>query len=386
MIEREEGAPDPAPREPGASTPPDRRIIGLDVARALAIAGMAWVHFIQVLSARLTEAAGPIRGLEVLDGRPAAIFMILAGIGISLRRRRLEASDAPAGEESDWREARLRASLLRRGVFFTIFGTLNLVIWPGDILRVYGIGFLVAAVFVTASRRVVGGGVLGFLFLFLALFVSFDFETNWNFETLEYANLWTPHGALMHLFYNGLRAVFPWCGLLLLGMLVGRLDLEVRRTRGKLVVGGLGIWLAAEALSIGLSRLARSRFPGEDPELIQALLGTGSLPPLPLFLLSATGLAFVMIGLCVDLGESRWGRGLARALAPAGQLAFTWYLAHILIVLLAGAWYDFREDVPLGVSHGLAALFTIGMFVSSAVFRRFFRRGPLESLLRSVAP
>ena len=64
------------------------RVIGFDVARALAILGMVVVHFSLVLAA---DRGGP-DWLNVLlgflDGRAAATFVILAGVGITLMSRR----------------------------------------------------------------------------------------------------------------------------------------------------------------------------------------------------------------------------------------------------------------------------------------------------------
>ena len=66
------------------------RIVGLDIARVSAVVGMVIVNFKITMSA---ENSGPqwLQGVAaLLDGRAAATFVVLAGIGASL------APDGPA--------------------------------------------------------------------------------------------------------------------------------------------------------------------------------------------------------------------------------------------------------------------------------------------------
>ena len=68
------------------------RIIGYDLARALAVFGMVVVNFKTVMSA---EQGGPawLGGLVgLLDGRAAATFVVLAGVGIALISRKARTS------------------------------------------------------------------------------------------------------------------------------------------------------------------------------------------------------------------------------------------------------------------------------------------------------
>ena len=60
------------------------RVIGVDVARAAAVFGMVVVNFKTVM---VVESAGPdwlVWMTGLLDGRAAATFVVLAGVGISL--------------------------------------------------------------------------------------------------------------------------------------------------------------------------------------------------------------------------------------------------------------------------------------------------------------
>src|SRR3712207_1551848 len=92
------------------------RVVGYDVARALAIFGMVVVHFTLVMSGHTYSAAaarprwvGAV--LHFLDGRAAAAFVVLAGIGVTLGSCGVVAG----GEVAAVRAARVR--LVRRGLF-----------------------------------------------------------------------------------------------------------------------------------------------------------------------------------------------------------------------------------------------------------------------------
>src|SRR4051794_252752 len=88
-----------------------QRVVGYDVARSLAILGMVVVHFSLVMAA---DRGGPtwLAGLlGFLDGRAAATFMVLAGVGLTLLSRRAVAEAHPR------RLAAVRTVLVRRGLF-----------------------------------------------------------------------------------------------------------------------------------------------------------------------------------------------------------------------------------------------------------------------------
>ena len=303
------------------------------------------------------------------------MFMILAGIGVSLRFVGITDTDSIG---------KLRASLLRRGCVFLTVGFINLALWPGDILRVYGVAYLFAALLALSSQRNLLVYSASVVVAFVAAVFVFDFETNWNFETLEYANLWTLKGGTMNLFYNGFRAVLPWMGVMFFGMWVGRFNLRDIKVRKSFIVWGLIVWGAAELLSFGLLHLATPYTPESEQETLVALFGTDSLPAMPLFLLSSGGFAMALIMTCVHLCELHDAR-FWKFFANAGQLAFTWYILHILVVIIAGLMTGFRGDVSLQVAYLVSAAFFLTMCTTSVLYRSWFRYGPLEWCLRKLA-
>ncbi len=351
------------------STPSTSRILGLDVARAFAIGGMALIHFAMVLSSADSDSALGWWN-DRLAGRPATAFMLLAGIGVALQAARpLDAT---------------RRRLWRRGLFFLAVGYLNLLIWDGDILRVYGVAYLAAVLFIACNKRVLCALSAASVGAFLVLGVLIDFETNWDFDTLHYANLWTPKGAALNLFYNGFRAVFPWLAVFVFGMVIGKLDLRSRSVQKKLIGFGLLCWAVAELASFAIRRSLYGT-PDLDDETIDALFGTDSLPAMPLFLLSSCGLVVAGIAACVWLAQRERVAKWSRPVASAGQLAFTWYILHILLVIAGGWLTGFDGDMPMLGAWIVSALFFAVMVVLSMLYRRRFRLGPLEWVLRKVA-
>ncbi|MFY0311642.1 DUF418 domain-containing protein [Leisingera sp. D0M16] len=328
------------------------RLHGLDIARFLAFCGMVLVNF--RIAAQVTPGTDAISLFtNGLEGRAAALFVVLAGVGLSLGRPN-------------------RATLFRRAVFLFLIGLLNLTIFDADILHFYALYFLVALPFLTASGRVLllaaGGTVLIGLISLLAL----DYEAHWDWETLTYAELWTPEGFLRHSFFNGWHPVFPWAVFLFLGMWTGRLNLASRSVQARLVLWGA----AASALAV---------LPGflvQDPELVE-LLGTSAIPPGPFYILAASGSALAVIGLVLAITPALDKAGLAEWLAAPGQQALSLYAAHILLgmgTLEAMGQLDgsLTAEQIFGYSLGFCAL----CMVAAWVWNLFARRGPLEALMR----
>ncbi len=361
---------------PTAIRPP--RLTGFDVARSLAIFGMIIVHFMLVMTDGVPAEKWSDSLLHALDGRPAATFVILAGIGVSLISKRTSDPSAPTDR------GRINAILRRRGVLLLACGFLNLVIWAGDILRIYGVSLLLIPWVLWRSSRTLLLTALAFVLVFCLMLAGVDYDRNWDWNTMTYHHLWTPLGLVRSLFYDGFRSVFPWTGLLLFGVWLGRLNWTTDDLPRKALICGMGLLLATSALSASILHwLTDHPQPGLDPQTANALFGLLSMPPLPLFLLNATGCALVVIGGCT-LIERRWptARPLL-ALAATGRMAFTWYVAHILLglggVIVLG-WLHTSHWQALATATAFFALAVIASFA----WRRRFANGPLEFLLREA--
>jgi uncharacterized protein len=355
-----------------------RRIDGFDVARALAILGMVVVHFSLVMASDRSGPAWMNVVLGFLDGRAAATFVVLAGIGITLMSQRAVAShDREA-------IANIRRVLVRRGICLLVIGFINLAIWPGDILRVYGVSLLLNARLITASGRRLLVGAFGYALGFLALVLVLDFDQQWDWSTLTYHDLWTPAGLVRNLFYDGFRSVFPWTGFMLFGMWLGRLNLREPKTNRRVLIVAAATAVVTEIVSWLCVSYLLAHPNGIDADTIKALFGTDSMPALPLFLLASGSTAAALIALCVRVVEtypsSAWW-----PLIATGQMALTWYFFHIVFGLgtvvaldLAGSW-----SLPEAAGCGVA-FFAVAVVVS-CLWKAKFRHGPLEWAMRRIA-
>jgi uncharacterized protein len=363
-----------------AATPavPAERVVGFDVARALAILGMVVVHFSLVMAADRSGPGWLNAVLGFLDGRAAATFVILAGVGVTLMSQRAVLGTDPHAI------AKARKVLLLRGSFLLILGFINLRVWPGDILRVYGVSLLLAARLITASARRLLLGTLGCVAGFVALFLLLDFEQNWDWTTLTYHRLWTPTGLVRNLFYDGFRSVFPWTGFIFFGMWLGRLKLRDPAVNRRVVLAAMGAALGAEVVSSLCVSYFLAHAHGMDAETVKALFGTESMPALPLFLLASGGEATAVIALSVRLS----GEGPSRAwqpLAATGQMALTWYFAHIVLGLGTVVALGLVGSQPLPVAAGCGLGFFAVAVLVSWLWKKAFRYGPLEWVMRKVA-
>ena len=108
-------------------------------------------------------------------------------------------------------------------------------------------------------------------------------------------------------------------------------------------------------------------------------------PAMPLFLLSAGGLACAVIAVSVGWAEASPGGLIVRSLAATGQTAFTWYIAHVVVgvggLSAAGLVQRHTSLLALAVATGACVLATC----FSLQYRRRFRYGPLEWVLRRIA-
>jgi uncharacterized membrane protein YeiB len=77
--------------------------------------------------------------------------------------------------------------------------------------------------------------------------------------------------------------------------------------------------------------------------------------------------------------------GLLRPLVATGQMALTWYFAHILLGLGAVVALGLVGTEPLPVAAGSGLLFFAGAVLVSWLWKKVFRHGPLEWLMRKVA-
>ncbi|MEO1437789.1 MAG: DUF418 domain-containing protein [Bacteroidota bacterium] len=347
-----------------------KRIIGIDVARALAIFGMIIVNFKLVLG----QAGGGFFKYvaQVFEGKAAALFVVLAGVGIALVFQ--SAKDST-------QQDRIRKSLMKRALLLFVLGYSYIVIWPADILHFYGIYMVVTILLLRRSDRTVFMIAGFFILLFPMLLTVLDYETAWNFETFEYAGFWTLEGFFRNLFFNGFHPVVPWTAFMLFGLWLGRRDLRSDAVLSRLFWRSLlGILLLQ-----GGAMLCTKLVHPIDEELM-ILLGTDPMPPLPIYMLLGMSVAtFVMVS-CILLTRHRTANPVVQALSKTGKLALTFYVAHVVIGMLAVEliWPKTLGTYSIQFSVLYALLFSLACIVFAVFWLRFRKMGPLEWGMRKL--
>ena len=289
--------------------------------------------------------------LGVLDRRAAAALVMISGVGVSLY-----ASAA-------WNSAR-QWDLIRRGIFLIIAGSLLSLIWSGDILHVYGVLICMGVVLVCRSSK--------FLFLSGGLFLAGG-VCRWLplFDPIEAGGFVYGVDQMADLLFTGYFPLFPWAGIFIWGMLLGRVDIR----KNRLILGGLA--LGVLCLASGISGNIDADWAWMDL----------SLPTLPATV-SGMGTGMLLILMCdwaagPSLREYHWFTAAAvSGISAAGRTSLTFYILHIL-VLVALAPLAGKSGLADLCPISLSAVFFYGFYASlSAVWVGRIGRGPLEQAMR----
>lgn len=344
------------------------RLEGLDLARALAVAGMLSAH------------VGPV-GLETLggqlyalpQGRASVLFMLLAGVGVSflVASRRLQRGGA-------------EARLLWRAAFLFAIGIGLQALEPE---AVYVILPVYAALFVLALGlvRLPSPGLLALGGVMLALGpVIFLHGQLTSPELFDRSPVLPglPPGELLHrLVLSGPYPLITWIVPFVAGIWLGRIDLRSSRVRRGLILVGVAGTAGVLLLSAGLQHAL-----GVDADDWgwNRLLVTQPHSQMLLWLAGSVLTACAVLGLCLWLADHarRW----LWPLIASGQLALTFYVGHLLVLWLLRETFE-SSGVGERVmdSPALAAgvtLLSMAVFAAFAVvWRRHLQRGPLEMLL-----
>ncbi len=359
---------------------PKRRIVGYDLARALAVMGMVFVNFKTVMVIGADEVAQHwiLQLIKLLEGKAAATFVVLAGIGMTLEVRRVVAAHDVAGI------AKQRSLLFKRAAFLFVVGLCYTPHWEADILHFYGLYIAIGALLLMAPARWLWFWIMAFVGVFIGLLFLWDYDLGWHWETLTYTDLWTPQGMLRHLFFNGFHPVFPWTAFLLLGMWLGKQDLFDRRRRRQLAWWGIACVAASEGAAWMLRQVLSLEAYGVSREDAELLLSASPIPPTPFYMLVGGGTATVVVALCVALGIKHGSARWMRPFLATGQLALTLYVAHVVLGMGVLEVAGLLERQPPSVIVTSAGVFCVCGVVFAQLWCKRFQRGPLEWLMRKI--
>jgi uncharacterized membrane protein YeiB len=355
---------------------PKQRITALDYARAWAIFGMITVNYMLGMQA---ENSGPtwLRAIAALfEGRASALFVVLAGIGVSLMTAKARISM----DKDIIRQH--RNSLYKRAAFLFIAGMLLLIMgWNADILHYYAVFMLVASVLITVSDKIIIGLFTVILLASQLFLILFDYSKGWDISFHEYTDFWTIGGFIRNLLFNGFHPILPWICFFLIGMWIGRKGWLGRENRFRLLLWSLCGTVFFEAISRALIQWTSAVL---DKEATHYLFATKPMPPTMLYVLSGTCSAIAVIAISLYVVDKSGRAPLTQAIINTGQLSLSHYIGHIIIGLgfLEAVGYLENGSLPFAISYGIAYFMIAILF--SYVWRKWNKRGPVELMMRKI--
>ena len=355
----------------------NKRIIGIDVARAISIIGMIIVNFKIVFGGQGTKWMENFA--EFFEGKASATFVTLAGVGIALMTN----SAIKNGNLEKLKKSKYQ--ILKKSLFLFIIGLSYFLIWPADILHYYAIYMTILVLFLNVSNRTLLIIVGVFILLFPILLFFFNYEKEWNFETFSYSGFWTPTGFIRNLFFNGFHPVIPWIAFMFLGLWFGRQDLVNQQFLKKTFIISFIIFLIMHCISFASIKFLSAGQP-DTKELVTQIFGLQPMPPMPIYMLTGCSFALMLISLSIIVSNKFETNFLVQSLHKTGQLALTFYLAHIIIGM--GIINEINPNkigkYTIDFSLPYALIFSILCIVFAVFWTKYKKAGPLEWLMRKL--
>lgn len=359
------------------------RLLGVDVARSLALLGMMSVHIFPAL-----QADGSLHPAYVVAaGRAAALFAVLAGVGLALGTGAVEPPDG-------LRLRAARAGVLARAVLLVALGLLlgRVDSPPLVILAYYGMLFVLAIPFL--ALRVRSLAILAVLAAVVTPVISQLLRAE-----LTPTRIAEPGGrdVLKELFLTGTYPALTWTTYLFVGLAIGRSDLRRRGIAMVLLVGGAAVAVAAKLVSSALlgaaggvdrlqTSLPQNNFLAQDTgrRLREGLFGTTPTSDWRWLLISSPhsgttfdlahtcGTSAAILGACLLVVRylPRWSY---LPLAATGSMTLTLYTAHVL-ALADGSPLLMHDPLQFWLTNVAVAV------VVATVWRTLLGRGPLEAV------
>ena len=359
------------------------RVVGLDVARALALIGMMATHILPAF-----EDGEVTFSQQLAGGRASALFAVLAGTSISLMSGR---TSPQHGRE----RTATSAGLAVRALLIAAIGLALAELDSGIavILTYYGVLFLLAIPFLGLRARSLVA--LSAVWVVAAHVVSHLVRPHLpasSYGSPAFDGLVAPWQLLTELTFTGYYPAVPWMAYLFAGMALGRVQLS--RSGTTAAVGVVGAALAATSVLVSDMLIAR---PDVWGTLVESFVGPAAVESLsanlerglygttptgswwwlavhaphsgtPFDLAHTIGTSLLVIALCVAAG--RVAPRLLAVAFGAGAMSLTLYSAHV-VLRSPGLWDSDTMSTFLGQ---VALVLLVG-----AAFRLARRRGPLEA-------
>lgn len=362
------------------------RVDAVDVARGVALIGMMLVHVGPHAEFRHTPPVGDL----IASGRAAPLFAMLAGVALTLVHRR-----DPDGAGSVRATLVRAASLIVLGLSLGSIDDMPVLI----ILAFYGLMIVVALPFRHLSTRALVGVTITWIAVAPFLLIGAQvLHSPVIAAQAELSELRHPVDLLMELIVWGAYPAGVWMAYLLVGLLVGRLDLRRSDVAWRLIgIGGVlvasTIAMAYVLFSTGAMHdryaqgwpliFAHRVYPYEEASWNDLLL-LGEHTSAPLNVISSIGSALLVIGGCALLVRQPWSTWLLAPLRAAGSMTLTLYTLHVLWFWRSPSASDGADLMAPG-SYQDWLLQVVVLCTFAMIWQLFARRGPLEAMLRIIS-
>ncbi len=341
--------------------PQRQRLLGLDVARALALFGIMANH----LLSGPTWAAHTL--VHLMSDYHAVGFAVLIGAGAQLE-----------GQRKSGREQAI--SVTMRAGFLCLLGfTLGMWVTSVAVILVT-LGFLTALAYIgaklpakTLAVALVLVGLLGPVGTIAnRLYEYLPANLNPNFYDLAHPRqiaalfISDPYPFLAWLFYAlcGI-ALMRWAGARARPVVVGI----------SLVAGGFAVVLLTSCIPV----------PDQYVPYIAALEYSGSYGNIAASAAIVCGLILCCYGLDLRMGDmARWAQSTWRVLAQVGQLTLTWYVVHVVVSNPIIPYLEHLERAERYVDFAVWVGQIVVIVAVTVLYRRAFRLGPLEAVPREL--
>ena len=359
-----------------AATP--KRFIELDVIRAVALIGVCVMNYHGYLiidGAKFPPTNFIERVFDPFNGplstRFAAVFVTVAGMGITLLTRRSRTSRDPLAISAD------RWTLARRGVLLYAFGFVLEWVWNGTILFFYGAFFVAGALlFMLRSRWLMAIGTAAALAGAGIQWWALDqrnngHDTSWLLNANATSNR-SPRDLLLDTLVRGTHPLLPWLVFLCMGMVLGRMMPFTVQRRTELAAVG------ASCLTIGY--LAHNSVAWHP-----LLASTSPLDRGVFYTLATVGSSLLAVSLVGWLAEATANTALTKAFAATGRTTLTLYVGHVLVYNLLVHWLDWVHPGALGTALLFATIYWLCAVATATALQRRFGIGPLEWIYRKFS-
>ncbi len=323
------------------------RIVGVDVARGLAILGMFVAH--AVPRAADTEL--------LVDGRSSILFATLAGVSLGI----MTGAERPMARD---RRIDRSLSIVLRALILFLLGLVLLTLDSGIAIIVdyYGIMFLLLAPLLFLPRWALAA--LGLVIAFVAPRLAIAAEA---------ADAGPVAAVLADYLLTGYYPALVWLPYLIAGLIAARSDLRNPSTQGAMVAGGAVLAVLGYGAALVLPGVTAEAHSDSTAEVF----GSG-------------GVAVAVIGMLLwltagDRTIARAARTVLWPIAAAGSMALTLYTMQIVALAVFTVLSDDSGGAIAYPGWPLLIGLILGSLFFASAWRTMYGVGPLERLMTRLS-